>query len=335
MMTRFSHAPMAHKPRAFTLVELLVVIAIIGILIALLLPAIQSARESARRNSCLNNLKQMGLATQNHIDAQKRFFAGATVHNTAGQPINIPTSADTGPKHNWPTQLMPYMEEKALIKSYSFGVAWNNAKNKPIITNQVSVLLCPSVPHSSNERVTEVTSGNSPIIAAAMDYTAVVNVGDQFYTAMNRPKPPAAAKQGLPDSNDRIKTSRVRDGLSKTFLLHEDGGRPLFYVAPGKLGPTDLTYANKQDVKNGVALGGAWAQPDNMQTLHGTKYDGLSNGGACFMNCTNNNEIYSFHTGGANTAMADGSVRFVVEEGDPVVFAAAVTRAGGETSELP
>ena len=64
--------------RGFTLVELLVVIAIIGILVALLLPAVQAAREAARRSQCINNIKQMSLATLNYENASKEL--PTTVH---------------------------------------------------------------------------------------------------------------------------------------------------------------------------------------------------------------------------------------------------------------
>src|SRR5215831_18980870 len=74
------------KASGFTLVELLVVIAIIGILIALLLPAVQAAREAARRSQCRNNLKQLGLAAQNHLAAYKTFPTGGWGHSWVGDP---------------------------------------------------------------------------------------------------------------------------------------------------------------------------------------------------------------------------------------------------------
>ena len=65
-----------HRRRAFTLIELLVVIAIIAVLIALLLPAVQAAREAARRASCINNLKQLGIALHNYHDSVGAFPPG-------------------------------------------------------------------------------------------------------------------------------------------------------------------------------------------------------------------------------------------------------------------
>ncbi len=106
---------------AFTLVELLVVIAIIGVLVALLLPAIQAAREAARRTTCVNQLKQMGLAMQNHVDARKVFPSGGAGYNplirnyvTGG--TNNP-GVPLGPKKQglgWAYQILPYLEQGAI-----------------------------------------------------------------------------------------------------------------------------------------------------------------------------------------------------------------------------
>ncbi len=109
------------KTNAFTLVELLVVIAIIGVLVALLLPAVQSAREAARRVSCMNKVKQIGLAIQNHVDALDVFPTGGSTYNpllsnyVSGGKDNPGTP--NGPKRQglgWAYQILPYLEQGAV-----------------------------------------------------------------------------------------------------------------------------------------------------------------------------------------------------------------------------
>ena len=100
---------------AFTLVELLVVIAIIAMLVTLLLPAVQAARGAARRAQCSNNLKQFGLALQNHHSALGVFPYGSWDHDWEPNPNG--TEFRMG--GSWRTAILPYMEEQALADIFN------------------------------------------------------------------------------------------------------------------------------------------------------------------------------------------------------------------------
>ena len=90
------------RRRGFTLVELLVVIAIIGVLVALLLPAVQAAREAARRNSCVNHLKQIGLAVQNYHDSLGQYPSGREAVDMRAV--------------SWAFNLLPYLEQPGSVR---------------------------------------------------------------------------------------------------------------------------------------------------------------------------------------------------------------------------
>lgn len=320
--------------RAFTLVELLVVIAIIGILIALLLPAIQAAREAARRASCKNNMKQLGLALQNHVDSYKLFPALSNVFDKSGRAIDSPSTAQINDTvnyhlHNWSVMLLPFLEEGTLFKQYNFKIAWNAAGNRPYIKTPISSFNC-----STNPESTRVFAANGIDIASS-DYTAIAVVSDNFLDALKLPKPGPKAQVGLLPRYIRSKTRQVTDGLSKTMFSEEIVARPTFYIANFQLGPANQNYSLKTDVKNSVVDGGSWAHFDNLMVLYGLQTTGLTDPGPCFMNCSNNNELYTFHPGGMNVAMGDGSVGYLPEDIDVRTFIGAVTRAGGEMATLP
>lgn len=152
---------------AFTLVELLVVIAIIGVLVALLLPAVQAAREAARRTSCTNQLRQMGLALQNHIDARKVFPTGGSrwnpkLRNFVSGGTNNPGVANRGEKQGlgWAFQILPYLEQNAI----------HGLTSEPQLINAVVPLYyCPS---RRSPGVTTTSPSVGAPTAALMDYAA-------------------------------------------------------------------------------------------------------------------------------------------------------------------
>lgn len=130
---------MCIRRQAFTLVELLVVIAIIGILVALLLPAVQAAREAARRTECQNNLKQIGLAFQNHHDVYsllptggRDYFSARTwVGGVVGSSPEVVNRQDW----NWTYQILPYVEQQSL---------WAESNDAVVKRSTVKFYFCPT-----------------------------------------------------------------------------------------------------------------------------------------------------------------------------------------------
>ena len=126
-----------------------------------------------------------------------------------------------------------------------------------------------------------------------------------------------------------VRIASITDGTSNSVMVGEDAARPVgynhnrqIYVQNG--GPVDGV------INPASGGGGAWADPFTFAHLDGSSADGIRGNGICLINCTSNNEIYSFHPGGANMLFADGSVHFIKESANPLIIVALITRAGGE-----
>ena len=297
---------LARRSPGFTLIELLVVIAIIGILLALLLPAVQAAREAARRASCKNNLKQVALALHNYHDTLRCF----------------PPSNARG--HSWVPFVLRFVEQGNLYDEYHWDVSWDDPLNQPAVNTHLAVVRCPSTPGGA-ERFDQLPNG---LTAATSDYSATSGVSSLLVDVGLVPATPSLA--GVMTASGSVRMADVCDGTSHTLMIAEDAGRPEFWTAHGR-GPDELSLGcGNYSVTGGRVRGAGWADPAIAIPMHGFTHDGLSCPGPCAINCTNNNETFSFHPGGVSAAFADGGVRFLSETTDIATYAALISRAGGE-----
>jgi prepilin-type N-terminal cleavage/methylation domain-containing protein/prepilin-type processing-associated H-X9-DG protein len=307
------------RRRGFTLIELLVVIAIIAVFLGLLLPAVQKVRATAARIQCANNLKQLGLAMQNH-------------HGTAGTfppaYVNLGVlyrNSSYYITHGWAPFLLPYIEKQSLYDLYHWEFPLYGSENQAVCAMQLNILQCPSAPEQSRYA----TLGPFALFGtkgACGDYTITLGVdavlaqlgwvdrvGDYRGALANMPLPALM----ISPMRTGTRLADITDGTSTTILLTEDAGRPRLWQA-GKAGPDQ------------VLLGGPWDHYKGPIILQGATFDGTAKLGRCALNCTNDDEVYAFHTGGANAVFADGAVHFLKVGMDIRTMARLITRAGGE-----
>lgn len=316
------------KQRAgFTLIELLVVIAIIAVLIGLLVPAVQKVREAANRMSCSNNLKQLSLAFLNYETTNSQFPLAYTNPNGATK------------FHNWSPFILPYIEEGNRVKDYNMNVEWWKTPNREIVITKIKTINCPSTPNPDRiQDKPETTPPNKT--GAVTDYfppTGLVPEINQYLSAADQ-IPASLDTRGVicwwQANNPTNRLADILDGTSNSIMLGECAGREDVWRR-GVMTPVAYTGAPKVR-----ARGGAWATTDNPYTIGSRNpWDASFTAIPGNPGINNSNEwghgFYSFHSGGANFAMADGSVRYLAQSIELKTLAAMVTRAGGEVIQTP
>lgn len=245
------------RSRGFTLIELLVVIAIIGVLVGLLLPAVQQAREAARRTSCVNNLKQLGLAILNYENAQRHLPAGY-LGLYSGQTGN----AWSGGKQvtwSWGTLILPFMEEQIRYDLFNplqvrMTNYVTNGGNVSDLQETVTGHRCPSdsgfqIVNTGTNRNIGIAGVSPQPPTATSNYvgsnTSVkwhaggrfigcpVGTDNQWGTA-------APEADGIFWRDSKLKLSRVTDGLSSTIMVGERSSKNAAALIYG------LTAVNEQ-----------------------------------------------------------------------------------------
>jgi prepilin-type N-terminal cleavage/methylation domain-containing protein len=332
------------RRRGFTLIELLVVIAIIGVLVALLLPAIQQAREAARRMQCKNNLKQLGLAIHNYESTNSRFPPASVV-------IRYPDGVVRANYMGAYMRILPYIDQANLYNASNTTAIYGDVSNMQAVGRLMRSYFCTSDPQDiqKNHAVYGTVGGTSYGFC----------MGDWYVWLGPDGAPENRAAFGV---NHARRMSEFTDGTSQTMLMSEVKAYTPYVRDCGPLAnindPNNIPAPNADPltVAPEYAAGGCtfltdghseWAEmavhhigfttawPPNKATPGGPgmAYPDVDLnsrreriGGPTFAAITSR----SYHTGGVQTLLADGSVRFVSTSIDGLTWRGLGTVRGNE-----
>lgn len=356
------------RSRGFTLIELLVVIAIIGVLIALLLPAVQQAREAARRAQCRNNLKQIGLAMHNYADAFMCFPPGGTLD----LPVGWTSGQFRWRKWNAHAMLLPYFDAQNRFDLLNYDLVPETAVNSTVSSQPMNVFLCPSDPNNRIGEVGNITtpddSADLPETVTFYGLNYATNRGDWYTWGSAGTASSPVRNSGPFGINSRTRVAEVVDGLSKTMFFGEVKTNQLFrrdcnfqlnaQTNPPPSANSDtfqeytascqLRTAHSQWFDGSVRQSGfttAWT-PNRVTRGVGNGSGGTPlTGDVDWMNyreerARDRGPVWaaftsrSFHSGGVNVLMGDGSVQSVDDSIDGMIYRGMGTIAGGETTSL-
>jgi prepilin-type N-terminal cleavage/methylation domain-containing protein len=309
---------------AFTLVELLVVIAVIGVLIALLLPAVQKVRSAANRLKCASHLKQLGLALHNYHET-RGFFPHGTYNLIDNTFFTPPPYNNTQDRRCWMHDVMAFLEQEALFKEFdAYMSTGKSALYFPGSTRVLPTLVCPADPNSP-KRKTFNSDGGGEGGAQGFSGNYVLCAGNGYFNEGGYKN--SDKLNGMFFAVSKVRMAEVTDGSSHTAMASE------LVLVPDITG-NDIRGRYFNPAHCGVLFSTRLPPNAPVPDMFNWCLDKVIDQAPCIDTRWAGNNMFvlarSYHAGGINLGLADGSARYMSNNVDPVSYKALGSRDGGE-----